>query len=179
MFNPFKKKETSVNVIDKIWMSEMSKYNGIFDLWKKNPELVIISWFTATLQNLETLFAKTAAAPASFFLVKEIHGSQLSGKKIIFSEHYPLYQKEQELFKQWQLGEAIVHSALDEPLFMHFGGEKIISMMKQLGMKEDSQIENKMISHAIRHAQEKIENKVLAEHTANSQQEWIQRNLPA
>jgi hypothetical protein len=73
MFNPFKKKETSLKVIDKIWMSEVSKYNGIFDLWKNDPELVIISWFTATRQNLEALFLKTTTLPASLFLVKEIH----------------------------------------------------------------------------------------------------------
>jgi preprotein translocase subunit SecA len=52
-------------------------------------------------------------------------------------------------------------------------------MMKQMGMKEDSMIEHKMISSSIENAQEKIEKKVLTENAANSQQEWIERNLPA
>jgi hypothetical protein len=39
-------------------------------------------------------------------------------------------------------------------------------------------ITHRMISHAIVNAQEKIEKKVVAETPANSQQEWLQRNLP-
>jgi preprotein translocase subunit SecA len=75
------------------------------------------------------------------------------------------------------LNEALIYSALDEPLFKHFGGDKIIQMMKQLGMKEDSMIEHKMVSKAIENAQEKIEKKVIAEQDASSPQKWIERNL--
>ena len=179
MFNPFKKKEESVKVVDKIWMSETAKSNGILELWKKDPETIIITWFNTSQHHLETLFARETSSTISLFLVREVNSSQLSGKKIIFAEHHPLRKKEQELFKQWHLNEAIVHSALDEPLFQRFGGEKIIGMMKQMGMQEDSMIEHKMISNAIVIAQEKIEGKVLTEHTASSQQEWIERNLTA
>jgi hypothetical protein len=179
MFNLFKKKEETLKVIDKIWMTQDAKWNGILDLCKKDPEIVVITWFNASLQHLETLFAKETTSPVSLFLARDVHSSQLAGKKIIFAEHHPLRKKEQETFQQWHLTEAIVHSALDEPLFKHFGGEKIIGMMKQMGMKEDSMIEHKMISHAIENAQEKIEKKIITEHTATSQQEWIERNLPA
>ncbi len=179
MFHLFKKKEESVKVIDRIWMSQTAKWNGILELWKKDQEIVIITWFNATQHHLETLFAKETMSAVSLFLAREIHSAQLSGKKIIFSEHHPLRKKEQDLFKRWQLNEVIVHSALDEPLFQRFGGDKIIGVMKQMGMQEDNMIEHKMISNAIVNAQEKIEAKVLTEHTASSQQEWIERNLPA
>jgi hypothetical protein len=179
MFHLFKKKEDSVKVIDRIWMSEAAKWNGILNLWKKDPEITIIAWFNATQHHLETLFSKETTSAVSLLLAREIHGAQLSGKKIIFAEHHPLRKKEQDSFKLWQLNEAIVHSALDESLFQRFGGDKIIGMMKQMGMQEDSMIEHKMISSAIVNAQEKIEGKVLTEHTTSSQQEWIERNLPA
>jgi hypothetical protein len=179
MFNLFKNKENPVKVIDRIWMTKEAKWNGVVDLWKKDPEMVIIAWFNSTFHHLEALLAKETTSPLFLFLAGDAHSSALSGKKIIFAEHHPLRNKEQELFKQLQLREAIVHSALDEPLFKHFGGEKIIQMMMKLGMKEDSMIEHKMISNAIENAQEKIGNKVLTELTASSQQEWIDRNLSA
>jgi hypothetical protein len=177
MFNLFKKKEESVKVIDKIWMTQDAKWNGILELWKKDPGIVIIAWFDFTFRHLETLFAKETTSAASLFSAREIHSSHLTGKKIIFAEHHPMRKKEQDTFAQWHLNEAIIHSALDEPLFKHFGGDKIVQMMKQLGMKEDSMIEHKMISNAIENAQEKIEKKVVTENTASSQQEWIDRNL--
>jgi hypothetical protein len=177
MFNLFKKKDGSVKVIDKIWMTQEGKWNGILELWKKDPDMAIIAWFDSTLRHLETLFAKETTSPVSLFLARSIHSSQLTGKNIIFAEHHPMRKKEQDAFTQWHLSEAIVHSAMDEPLFIAFGGEKIVGMMKQLGMKDDSVIEHKMISSAIENAQEKIEKKVVTEHNASSQEEWMGKNL--
>ena len=174
MFNLFKKKDGSVKVSDKIWMTQEGKWNGILELWKKDPDIVIITWFDSTLRHLETLFAKETI---SLFSARTVHSSQVTGKKIIFAEHHPMRKKEQDAFSQWHLSEAVVHSAMDEPLFKAFGGEKIIGMMKQLVMKEDSMIEHKMISSSIENAQEKIENKVVAEHNASSQEEWMVKNL--
>ena len=177
MFNLFKKKEGSIKVVDKIWMSQEAKWNGIIDLWRKDPGIVIIAWFDSTLRQLETLFAKEIASPASLFSARAVHSSQIAGKKIIFAEHHPLRKKEQDTFLQWNLNEVIVHSALDEPFFKHFGSDKIVGMMKQLGMNDQSMVEHKMISGAIQNAQEKIEQKVTTEQPAASQQEWIERNL--
>ncbi len=177
MFNLFKKKEGKVKVIDKIWMSQEAKWNGIVSLWKKNPGMVIISWFDSTLRQLELVFARETISPASLFSARAIHSSQIAGKNVIFAEHHPMRKKELEAFNQWHLSEIIVHSALDEPFFKHFGSDKIAEMMKQLGMKEDSMIEHSMISSAIQNAQEKIEKKVVTEQSAPSQQEWIERNL--
>ncbi|HET6996683.1 MAG TPA: hypothetical protein VFI06_16930 [Chitinophagaceae bacterium] len=177
MFNLFKKKTGSVKVIDKIWMSEEAKWKGIVNEWKQDPELVIITWFDATYRHLQTVFAENGLSPVSLFFSRQVNGPEIAGRKIIFAEHYPLPGKEQDAFGRWKLKEVIVHSAMDEPLFKHFGGDKIIEMMKQLGMKEDGMIMHKMISQAIMNAQEKIEKKVVTETPANSQEEWLQRNL--
>ena len=177
MFNLFKKKEGSVKVIDKVWMTQEAKWNGILELWKKDPSITIIAWFDSTARHLETLFAKETASPASIFSARTVPSSHLTSKKFVFAEHHPIRRKEQAVFSQWHLNEALIYSALDEPLFKHFGGDKIIQMMKQLGMKEDSMIEHKMVSKAIENAQEKIEKKVISEQDASSQQEWIERNL--
>ena len=109
-------------------------------------------------------------------MAREVHSSQIVNKQVIFVEHYPLMQKEQELFVKLNLQQAEVWSALDESLFKQFGSDKIIHMMKQLGTKEDDVIEHAMISKAIQNTQEKISKKVLIDQTCTSQEEWMRRN---
>jgi hypothetical protein len=123
------------------------------------------------------LFAGETSNEVTTFQANQVHASQLTGKKIIFVEHYPLLKKEQELIEKLALPEVFIHSALDEPMFAHFGGDKIVKMMKQLGMKEEQSVQHKMISQAIVNAQEKIEKKVSSEHLAGSQREWMTLNL--
>lgn len=178
MFNLFKKKDgASVKLTDKIWMSETAKWNGIVEEWKKNNSLIIICWFDHTLQQLQTVFSRVTTEPVNLQTARETHAAHLQGKPVVFAEHYPVASREQEVFHRLALTEVTIHSALDEPLFDHFGGAKIIGMMKQLGLKEDQVTEHKLISGSIRNAQEKIAKKLTVEHLANSQKEWMERNL--
>lgn len=87
-------------------------------------------------------------------------------------------KKEKELYASFALKEVHVYSSLDEPLFMHFGGEKIIGLLNKLGMKEDEPLENTLITKALHNAQEKIAAKVNLEQGALSQAEWFRKNLP-
>lgn len=75
--------------------------------------------------------------------------------------------------------QVIVFSSLNEPLFKRFGADKIIQVMKQLGMKDDEVIEHSMINKAIQRAQEKIEKKVVVEQSAHSQHDWLEKNFVA
>lgn len=175
MFNLFKKPD-GIKTRDIVWMSEAAKWNGILERSKKETPLVIICWFDATLEQAENLFAGETDKP-EILSARQVHSSHVTGRKVIFAEHYPLRSKEQDLFGRLALPEVIIHSALDEPLFAHFGGAKIIQMMKQLGMKESDPAEHKMISQAIVSAQEKIEKKITVEHSSGSQKEWMERNL--
>ncbi|MBC7949424.1 MAG: hypothetical protein H7Y42_16175 [Chitinophagaceae bacterium] len=178
MFNFFKKKENTIKITDTIWMTQQAKWNGLAALWKKDQQIAIITWFEDSFHQLEKVLQNDALPLECLFLARSLNSHQLAGKKIIFSEHHPLFHKEQDHFRQWQLRHVHVHSALDEPLFQYFGGEKIIGMMKELGMSDEGMIEHSMISNAIRNAQQKIEKKVSTEFAATSQQQWIARNLP-
>ena len=88
--------------------------------------------FDKTLRNAESFFAKEITEPAPLLSAREATVAYLKGKNIIFAEHYPLQQKEKELYQKLNLEIVNVWSALDEPLFQNFGGEKIIQMMKKL-----------------------------------------------
>ncbi|MEI9944753.1 MAG: hypothetical protein WDN26_11090 [Chitinophagaceae bacterium] len=177
MFNLFGKKSGKIKIADIIWTSEEAKWNGIVEEWKKYPSLQIVCWFESTQQVLEERFAREITSNNFIYTVHHAHASQLKGKPLIFAEHYPLLKKEEELFGQWQLEKVTIHSALSEPLFLHFGGEKILQMMRQMGMREEESIKNELISKAISGAQEKIEKKVTTEMLAHSQKDWLEKNL--
>lgn len=179
MFNLFKKKEAGTKVIDRIWMNENAKLKSFTEEWKKNNSILYIFWFEDSFTMATSLFIKENIQPVCLALTREITPSTIAGKAVIFAEHHPLQEKENAVYHKLHLQEVIVWSALDEPLFNHFGGDKIIAMMKQMGMSEDAAIEHTMISKAIQHAQEKIAKKVIIEQSAHSQTDWLKKNLPA
>lgn len=173
----FKKKEHSFNIINRIWITEEAKWNGCIEETKSKPETIFIAWFDETLQQLETIFNKENLPVTNIYLTRQVANYVLQNKRIVFIEHHPLRSKEQTFFDQLHIPEIQIFSALDEPLFKQFGGDKIITMMKQLGMKETESFENKMISNSIGKMQEKIENKISIEQSAHSQTEWLSRNF--
>jgi len=179
MLNLFKKKNAEIKVIDKIWMTQEGKWNAFADLAKKDPGTFFIAWFDETRQQLENIFTAKNLSLQIIIAARECSNHQLIDKPVIFIEHYPLRSKEQLLFDSLHRKEVMIYSALDEPLFTRFGGEKIIQMMKQLGMKDTESIENSLVSNAIRNAQEKIEKKVLLDQTARSQDDWLSKNFPS
>jgi hypothetical protein len=101
----------------------------------------------------------------------------LTDRTPVFTEHYPLHAKEIGLVQHWPTQKVIVYSAMDEPLFKHFGSEKMLPLMKLLGMKEDEVIEHSLVSKSIIKGQDKIANAVTLEQPANSQAEWLEKNL--
>jgi hypothetical protein len=177
MFGLFKKKEAIIQVKDKVWMTGGAKLQAFINEWKKTPKIIFIFWFDESLRQAESFFAGQATTVPVLLTARETITFHLAGKKIILAEHYPLQQKENELFQKLNLQEVKIWSALDEPLFKHFGSEKIIHMMKQLGMKEDEAIEHPMISKAIHNAQEKISKKIIIDQASHSQNDWLQKNF--
>ena len=175
MFNLFKKKEPTIKVIDRIWMYEKFKLNAFATELAKNPDTIFITWFDDSFQKIQSALS---IDPTPVYNSREVSPAHIAGKKVILAEHYPLHEKENNLFTKLGLAEVTVWSALDEPIFYRFGAEKIIQMMKQLGMKEDVPIEHNMISKAIRNAQDKIAAKVTLEQDARSQNDWLERNIP-
>jgi len=177
MFSLFNKKDRSVKVKDIIWMNSTAKWQGVVDLWKKNENTVFIFWFDETLQQAQRIISGEITGNINLFTTKEIHYQFIENKSFVFTEHYPLKKKEQELFQSLHLEEVKVFSALDEPLFRKFGSDKIVRLMQQIGMKENESIEHNMITKAVQNVQEKIAKQVGFEQSAQSQDHWIEKNL--
>lgn len=176
MFN-FNKKNSATKVVDNIYTSAEAKTAALLELAKTSPETLFIFWFDESQQEVETAFS-AAGVVSDFFQAREITSHHTTGKKIIFAEHYPLRKKEEELYQQLHLDTAIVYSSLTEPIFKKFGGDRIIELVKALGMDEHSAIEHKMISKAITNAQEKLEKKLTIDQSSHSAAGWFEKNFP-
>lgn len=177
MFGPlkalFRSSEPEVKISDKVWMSAEAKFRACNALVAANPNCVFVCWFSETYKTLNTFLPD-----GNLLMAEQVPSALLENKMLVFAEHHPLLRKEMTLFKQVTLKEVPVLSALDEPLFMRFGGERTVDLMKKLGMKEDEVIGSGLITKALRNAQLKIEKQVIAEQAAASQHEWFERNLP-
>jgi len=178
MFNFSKNKKSETRVKDLIWISREAKWKGLEELWKKDPNIVFVFWFDETLNEAKNNIDPFTIDKIQLSPAREINHHLMTGKPVIFAEHYPLQKKEQELFQQLQLKEVKVLSALDEPLFKKFGADKIVELVKKMGMNENDSLENQMITSAIKNAQQKLEKQVVIEHSAPSQRSWLEKNLP-
>jgi hypothetical protein len=103
---------------------------------------------------------------------------------VLVAEHYPLPEGDEALvaFLSNLPSQSTIrfHSALDEPLFKMFGGDRISNVMKMLetlGQGEKEYISHTSVTSAIRKAQENIKKNVRGNNRVDSMEEWFQYNL--
>lgn len=86
---------------------------------------------------------------------------ELGGLKIIGTERHESRRIDNQLRgrsgRQGDPGESRFYISLEDDLMRLFGSERLMGMFRSLGVQENEQIEHKMLSSAIRKAQEKIE----------------------
>ena len=179
--NLFGKKEGTETVgvfKDKVYTHSTGKMNACLQLAKENESVIFIAWFLQTAATYKTFFAQHGIDATRIILTEEI-GNLAEDFQPVFVEHYPLPSKELELVSNWQLTNIPVYSAMDEPLFKHFGSDKMIPLIKLFGMKESEAIEHFYVTESIVKGQNKISNNVTLEQTAVSQAEWMVKNIGA
>lgn len=180
LFNLFGKKEGNADdhvFVDRAYVSTAAKMNACAELARKAPSSLFICWFADTAAAFRTFFREQGLDEQLVVDTHHLHASKLANKTPVFVEHYPLHSKELELIKNWEARNIVVYSALDEPLFKHFGSDKIIPLIKMLGMKENEAIEHNMVTKSIIKGQEKIAGQVATEQPASSQGGWMEKNL--
>lgn len=180
LFNLFGKKEDDGGnhvFTDRAYVSTAAKMQACADLARNEPNHLFICWFADTATKFKQFFMQQGLDESLVIEARQLHVSKLLDKIPVFAEHYPLHQKEVDLIKNWQTEKITVYSALDEPLFKYFGSDKIIPIMKMLGMKEEEVIEHNMVTKSIMNGQEKIARQVTLEQSATSQQEWMRKNI--
>ena len=162
---------------DRTYMTSDAKLKACADLAKKDERFVFIAWFSDTAKKFRDFFAQHGINENRITEAGKLHASQLIAHTPVFVEHYPLHSKEEALVQNWEHKDVLVYSALDEPLFRHFGSEKVIPMMKIMGMKESEAIDHPMVTKSILSGQQKLAGQVIIEQPAASQSEWMLRNI--
>ena len=179
-FSLFGKKEDAVPehiFTDRTYMTGNAKMNACIALAKDQPETLFICWFADTLRNLKNTFQQNGLDETRVIDAKNAHSAMFANKTPVFAEHYPLHAKELALVEHWNQQKIIVYSAMDEALFLHFGSERMVPLMKLLGMKENEMIEHSFVTKSIIKGQDKIAAQVQMEQPAGSQAEWMEKNI--
>ncbi|SRR6266542_2452175 len=176
MFSLFEKEDAKSKIIDRVFVSSIAKQNAILEKIRNQTNSIIVTWFDESYRQIETLL-QSNNLKAEIYMARQIAAHHIQNNQVLFLEHYPFLIKENELLEKLQLKEAVFYSALDEPLFIPFGGDKMIALMEKMGLSENEAIEHPMISAAIKNLQEKISKKVTVEYTAQSQAEWFSKNI--
>ena len=100
---------------------------------------------------------------------------------ILFSEHHPMASKDEVLLDVITglpcRSSIVFHTALTDGFMSHFGGEKLMGLLRQMGHDEDTYLSHPMVSAAIRRAQEKIDKQVNQEIRTLSEEEWFKYNI--
>jgi len=161
----------------KVYMTSEGKKLACLKLARENDTSVFIAWFKDTAEEFRKYFKENGIEETRVKFATEVSRIDSHKQQPVFLEHYPLPDKEKALAENWGIMNIPVFSAMDEPLFKHLGAEKMIPMMKLLGMKESEAIQHPMVSKSIMKGQKSIAEKVIVEQNANSQSEWMQKNL--
>jgi hypothetical protein len=172
MFGLFKSHAPKIKVLDKVWMSHAAKLRACAQMLQANPECLFIAWFQASFDEL-----KQTLNSENVLLAENANAGNTVDRMLIFVEHYPIPATEQRLFEVLNLKEVPVLIALDEPLILHFGGEKTVEILRKMGTSEDEIISHSFVTAAIRNAQEKIGKRVKIEQKKSSMEEWFTANL--
>lgn len=176
IFDIFSSKKKGPEVKDLVWISQTERFKACIRLQQENPGAVVVCWFPETEREFRKFASDNGAHIKEVKLAGSVSSYMVTGKPVIFLEHHPLKSKEDRLMKDWNAGKIFVLNSLDEPLFLHFGGEKIVGLVQKMGLKEDEAIEHSLITKSIVNAQQKLEEKVRIEITADSAAEWFRRN---
>lgn len=169
-----------------------------------SAKVIIVSWFEDRHQSLVEFLIKNNVphtfledqAPggntihlvhadtlkSSLSVMATLTDASRKGKLVfLFDGHYPLMTREDELLERLKgLSQDRIQitffQSLDGGLLNRFGGERLMALLDQLGLREDENLEHPMISTSIKNAREKLTKKVTNEMTARSESEWFLKN---
>jgi hypothetical protein len=108
--------------------------------------------------------------------------NRISKVSFLFLGRYPLIQREAKVTQKIiaSMGNDLPVSfwlSFDDPLLKKFGAAKVLPLLEKLGVKDDECIEHSMVSKSIANARKKIGEKVRSEITADSEEQWFERNV--
>lgn len=157
----------------------------------RNKEIIVVTFFASTRNSLVKKLSDEQLDDHIISADKIMNGNAIQrinsflasdGKKIVLAERYPLTTNETQLAEKLETNGIPLpieaYAALNDALLLRAGGEKIVSLMQNMGMQEDEVIAHSMIESSIEKSQTKIASKINFESHAQSPDEWFLMNIP-
>jgi hypothetical protein len=178
------------------YMGKKGKYKNILEKFQKDQgskHALLLYFFDQTRLEMEQLLSAYSiehnritadsllSEGFSFLNVRTLKGKSMPKADAIYClEVHPLHSINQlpvEAAKDLGKVEITYFAALDEAGMIAFGSEKIVELMKRMGIKEDEELNHAMITNSILKGQKKNEAN-LPNHVdvQTSQEEWIEKN---
>lgn len=127
----------------------------------RGTDIILGGNWQAQVPNLEELTDEQKKALEADWLIKNEQVKQAGGLHIIGSERHESRRIDNQLRgragRQGDPGYSRFFLSLEDDLMRIFAGDRVVAMMRTMGLKEDEAIEHKMVSKSIENAQGKVE----------------------
>ncbi|WP_323842069.1 MULTISPECIES: preprotein translocase subunit SecA [unclassified Moraxella] len=127
----------------------------------RGTDIILGGNWQAQVENLNELSDEQKAAMQADWQAKNEAVKQAGGLHIIGSERHESRRIDNQLRgragRQGDPGQSRFFLSLEDDLMRIFAGDRVTSMFRAMGLKEDEAIEHKMVSRSIENAQGKVE----------------------
>lgn len=127
----------------------------------RGTDIILGGNWQAQVPNLHELSDEQKQVLEADWLIKNEQVKQAGGLHIIGSERHESRRIDNQLRgragRQGDPGYSRFFLSLEDDLMRIFAGDRVVAMMRTMGLKEDEAIEHKMVSKSIENAQGKVE----------------------
>ncbi len=198
IFDWLKKPKSNVDLLDdQIWLTKQAKLAGISaSIGRLGPArpfaVLLVAHFRACLDDLQAVVTQGGFDQRSVITTTTENLTGRSAPRlgsdesetvvIIVAERHPLQAHDAAIVEFAQSlpcrCRLVHHVSLEEPLMRMFAGEWVQNALKQLGMNENEAIQSRMVTRRLQQAAQKIERQAVSDLSADSAEEWLERNCP-
>ena len=193
MFSFFKSKKKLPAYSYHTYQTDFEKYWMLVqDLLAQSKEskILLVHYFDDTRTELVKLMEKAGLefnvnqtsfqAGVNINLVsydEALNNSLFSEYNVWSAEVFPVWSLTTKFLEcHKEASKIIFFTSMESPFFDLFGGERLKTLMKNLGMKENEKIQHQMIDKSIERAQQKLEEKAQNINIKTSFEDWMAQN---
>lgn len=129
----------------------------------RGTDIILGGNWQAELAKIENVTPEMKQQAHAEWQVRNQQVLEAGGLHIIGSERHESRRIDNQLRgragRQGDPGESRFFLSLEDDLMRIFAGDRVVNMMRAMGLKEDEAIEHKMVSRSIENAQRKVENR--------------------
>lgn len=129
----------------------------------RGTDIILGGNWQAELAKIDNVTPEMKQQAYAEWQVRNQQVLEAGGLRIIGSERHESRRIDNQLRgragRQGDPGESRFFLSLEDDLMRIFAGDRVVNMMRAMGLKEDEAIEHKMVSRSIENAQRKVENR--------------------